>query len=759
MKFEATEKVLDFGDGRVVTLETGKMARQADGAIVLSVGKTKILATVVSSKKAREGVDFLPMSVDYQEKFASVGRIPGSFLRREGRLSDYEVLICRIVDRALRPMFPGDYHNETQVMLQLISSDENVLPDAFVGLAASAALTITDIPFDGPLSEVRVGRVNGEFIVNPYRDEMEESDIDIIVGGTAADITMVEGEMDGVSEQDMIAALKVAHDYIKKQCAAQLELCEMLGGRPEPREYDGDPEDAEIEKQVRDACYQKIYDFAQKATSKNERSEGFDAIRDEFIESLGEDAEDATISLAKKYFKKIRKEAIRNMVLETGGRLDGRAKNEVRQIWSEVDTLPAAHGSALFTRGETQSLTSVTLGSKLDKQLLDSPNKSGYSDFMLHYNFPAFSVGEVRPNRGPGRREIGHGNLASRGLKRMLPDDVGYTIRIVSDILESNGSSSMATVCAGSMALMDAGIQTKAGLSGIAMGMISDEESGKYAILSDILGDEDHLGDMDFKVVGNRDGLYACQMDMKVNGLSYEVLEEALMQAKEGRLHVLEEMEKTIVDANTDLKDHTPRIVKFEIPKDKIGAVIGSGGKVIQELQEVTNTTITIDEVDGMGVVEIMSANKEDLENAKAKVDAICEDPEVGEVYEGPIKSILDFGAFVEILPGKEGLLHISEISWDRTNNVEDVLKEGEIIKVKLLEVDERSGKLRLSRKALMDKPEGYVEPERRERRDHGPRGDRRNDRDRGGRGRNDRNDRNRGNHRDRRENRSKSDN
>jgi len=758
MKLEATEKVLDFGDGRVVTLETGRMARQADGAIVLSVGKTKILATAVSSKKAREGVDFLPMSVDYQEKFASVGRIPGSFLRREGRLSDYEVLICRIVDRALRPMFPGDYHNETQIMLQLISSDENVMPDAFVGLAASAALTITDIPFEGPISEVRVGRVDGEYIINPFRDEMENSDIDMIVAGTANDITMVEGEMDGISEQDMIEALKVAHEYIKKQCAAQLELCEMLGGRPEPREYAGDPEDPELEKAVKEAVYQKIYDFAKKPSLKYERAEGFEAILDEYLETFSEDTEEATISLAKRYFKKIKKEAIRNMVLETGGRLDGRAKNEVRQIWTEVDVLPSAHGSALFTRGETQSLTTVTLGSKLDQQLLDSPNKSGYSDFMLHYNFPAFSVGEVRPNRGPGRREIGHGNLASRGLKRMLPEDVGYTVRIVSDILESNGSSSMATVCAGSMALMDAGIQVKAGLSGIAMGMISDEESGKYAILSDILGDEDHLGDMDFKVIGNRDGLYACQMDMKVNGLSYEVLEEALMQGKEGRLHVLDEMEKTMSSANSELKEHTPRIVKFEIPKDKIGAVIGSGGKVIQELQAETNTTITIDEVDGMGVVEIMSANKEDLENAKAKIDGICEDPEVGETYEGPVKSVLDFGAFVEILPGKEGLLHISEISWERTNNVEDVIKEGDIVQVKLLEVDEKSGKLRLSRKALLEKPEGFVEPERRERRDRGPRGDRRNDRDRGGRGRNDRN-RGGGNHRDRRENRAKGDN
>ncbi len=716
MKFEAIQKTIDLGEGREITLETGRLARQANGSVFLSMGDTRILATVVSAKTAREGVDFLPMSVDYQEKFAAVGRVPGSFLRREGRLSDYEVLICRIVDRTLRPLFPSDYHAETQIMIQLMSSDDNVMPDALVGLAASAAITLTDIPFDGPISTVRVGRVDGKFIINPFRDELEQSDIDLMVAGTAADINMVEGEMDGISEQDMIEALKVAHEFIKKQCAAQLEFAELNGGRPAPREYNHEDNDEELAAKVKADCYQKLYDIGKIPADKNERADAFSNAYDEYAESLGEEFMAEKGHLVKKYFGKVKKSAIRNMVLETKGRLDGRKLNEVRQIWTEVSPLPIPHGSALFTRGETQAMTTVTLGSKLDEQLLDSPNLSGKSKFMLHYNFPAFSVGEARPNRGPGRREIGHGNLAARGLKRMLPEDVGYTVRIVSDVLESNGSSSMATVCAGSMALMDAGIKVNAGLSGIAMGMISDPETGKYAILTDILGDEDHLGDMDFKVVGNDKGIYACQMDMKVDGLSYEVLEEALMQAKEGRTHVLREMEKTISTAREDLKPHTPRLVRFAVEKDKIGAIIGSGGKVIQELQERTNTTITIEEVDGKGMVEIMSADKDGLDLARSIIDGICEDAEVGKVYTGVVKGIMDFGAFIEFLPGKQGLLHISEIKWERLETMEGIFEDGEEVKVKLLDIDEKSGKFKLSRKVLLEKPEGYVEPQRRDR-------------------------------------------
>ena len=726
MKLVETVQTIDLGDGKIISLETGKMARQAHGSVVVRQGKTMLLATVVSSYEPREGADFLPMSVDYQEKFASVGRFPGGFLKREGRLSEYEILISRLVDRALRPLFPSDYHSETQVMLSLISSEEEILPDALAGLAASAAITMTDIPFDGPISEVRIGRIDGKFVVNPMRSQMAESDIDIIVAGTAHDINMVEGEMNGVSEDEFADAIEFAHKYIKIQCQAQLDLCEKLGGRPEPREYSHEVNDEAIEKQVEEATYQKIYDTAAKGLSKNERSEAFENILKEFVESLGEDVEDQTISLAKKYYKNTKKKAIRDMVLETRGRLDGRKLDEVRPIDSEVAILPAAHGSALFTRGETQSLTSITLGSKLDEQMLDSPNLQGYNKFILHYNFPAFSTGEARPNRGPGRREIGHGNLAMRGLKRMLPEDVPYTVRVVSDVLESNGSSSMATVCAGSMALMDAGIKVKSGISGIAMGMISDSETGKYAILSDILGDEDHLGDMDFKVVGNREGIYACQMDLKVDGLSYDVLREALNQAKAGRMHVLEKMEETIKEANADYKEHAPRIVKFEIEKDKIGAVIGSGGKVIQELQQKTNTTISIEEADGKGIVEILSTDKDGLLAAKAYIDGICEEPEIGKVYDGVVKGIVEFGAFVEFLPGRQGLLHISEISWKRLGSMEGVMEENEEVKVKLLDIDQRSGKFKLSRKALLEKPEGYVEEVREHRGRDGDRGDRR---------------------------------
>lgn len=725
---------LSYGDGKDITIETGKLARQAHGSVVVSQGKLKLLATIVSNKDARDGVDFLPMSVDYQEKFAAGGRIPGGFLRREGRLSNAEILVCRIVDRTLRPLFPSDYHSETQVMIQLISADSEVMPDALVGLAASAALTITDIPFEGPVSALRVGRINGEWVINPYASQMADSDVDLMVAGTAADINMVEGEMSGISEKEMVEALKFAHTHIKNDCAAQLALCDQMGGRKTPREYNHETNSDELKKQVMDATYQKYYDAAKTPSVKEERAEKFKAIDNEYVDSLPEDTDDTKMTMIKRYLGKSKKEAVRNMMLDNKQRLDGRALNEVRQIWTEVDYLPSVHGSALFTRGETQSLTSVTLGSKLDQQMIDNYQEKSFSKFMLHYNFPSFSVGEARPNRGPGRREIGHGNLAERGLKRMIPDDFPYTLRIVSDILESNGSSSMATVCAGSMAMMDAGIQVKAGVSGIAMGMVADDK-GRYAILSDILGDEDHLGDMDFKVVGNEDGIYACQMDMKVDGLSYDVLEEALMQAKEGRMHILNEMEKTISKPNKGLKDHAPQIEVMTIPKDKIGAVIGSGGKVIQEIQQETDAIVTIEEDGDFGIVEISGVGSGPIEAAKEWILGIITDPEVGTEYVGKIKSIVDFGAFVEILPGKEGLLHISEISWERLESMADVFEEGEEVKVKLIEFDERNGKLRLSRKVLLEKPEGYVERPPRERRDNNRNGgDRRGGRDNRGR-------------------------
>jgi polyribonucleotide nucleotidyltransferase len=735
---------LSYGDGKDVTLETGKLARQAHGAVVLTQGKMKLLATVVSNKDARDGVDFLPMSVDYQEKFAAGGRIPGGFLRREGRLSNAEILVCRIVDRTLRPLFPNDYHAETQVMIQLMSADVDVLPDALVALAASAALTITDIPFEGPVSSPRVGRINGEWVINPTASEMENSDVDLMVAGTAADINMVEGEMNGISEKEMVEALKFAHQFIKKDCEAQLALCEQMGGRKAPRVYNHETNSDELKTTVIDATYQKYYDAAKVPSVKEERSEKFKAIDKEYIESLAEDTDGETLTMVKRYLGKSKKEAVRNMMLDLKHRLDGRALNEVRQIWSEVDFLPSAHGSALFTRGETQSLTSVTLGSKLDQQMIDNAMEKYFSKFMLHYNFPSFSVGEARPNRGPGRREIGHGNLAERGLKKMLPDDFPYTLRIVSDILESNGSSSMATVCAGSMAMMDAGIQVKSGLSGIAMGMVADKD-GRYAILSDILGDEDHLGDMDFKVMGNENGIYACQMDMKVEGLSYDVLEEALLQAKEGRMHILREMEKTIAKPNETLKDHAPQLEMMQIPKDKIGAVIGSGGKVIQEIQRETGAIVTIEEEGDFGNVEISGVGSGPIEAAKAWILGIITDPEPGTEYTGKITKIMDFGAFVQILPGKEGLLHISEISWERIETMDKApLAEGQEVTVKLLEIDERSGKMKLSMKVLTEKPEGYIERPPREKRegDRGGRDDRRGggrDNRGGGRGRDDR--------------------
>jgi polyribonucleotide nucleotidyltransferase len=702
-----TTKTFDLGDGRTISIETGKLAKQADGSVVVRMGDTMLLATAVSAQEAKEDVDFMPLTVDYQEKFAAVGRIPGSFHKREARLSDYEILVCRIIDRTLRPLFPEDYHADTQVAVTLISSDLNLMPDCLVGLAASAALMVSDIPFNGPISEVRVARINGQFKINPYKSEMENADIDLIVAGTEHDINMVEGEMKEITEKDMVDALRFAHDAIKVQCKAQWELCEMLGGRKPARVYKHERSDEVFEKQIHEFAYDKVYTIAKSSLGKSDRSAGFKAIREEFKNSFPE----GTVFdkfLLNKYFHHVEYDAVRAMILNERTRLDGRQLDQVRPIWSEVNYLPGAHGSAVFTRGETQSLTTITLGTKLDEQMLDSPMNEGYSKFLLHYNFPSFSTGEVKPNRGPGRREIGHGNLALRGLKSVLPglQENPYTIRIVSDILESNGSSSMATVCAGSLALMDAGIKVKDAVSGIAMGLISDEKTGKYAVLSDILGDEDHLGDMDFKVIGTSKGIVACQMDMKINGLKWELVEEALLQAKAGRLHIMNEMNKTISKPNVDYKPHAPRIETLIIDKDFIGAVIGPGGKVIQGIQKDTGATISITEVGNTGVVEIASNNHESLSKAMAIIKGIVSVPEVGAVYEGKVKNIMDFGAFVEFMPGKEGLLHISEISWKRLEKMEGVLQSGELIKVKLLDIDKKTGKYKLSRKALLPKPE-----------------------------------------------------
>ena len=727
------KRTFDTGDGRIIEIETGKLARQAHGSCVVKIGKTMLLATVVSSYDAKEGIDFMPLSVDYQEKFAAVGRIPGSFLRREARLSDYEILISRLVDRCLRPLFPETYHADTQVMLQLISSDEDIIPDTYVGLAASMALMLSDIPFLGPISEVRVGRIDGKWVINPTKSELAKSDLDLLVGGTADDLNMVEGEMKELSEDEFLEALKFGHDAIKKQCAEQMAFLEQMGGRKPVREFNHEDNDEALREKVIAETSAGIREVAESGKPKNERSELFKAIISEYVKQFaGHEEESRMVRLAKKYFHEAEYNQMRAMILESGRRLDGRSTVQVRPIYTEVDYLPAAHGSAVFTRGETQSLTSITLGGKLDEQLLDAPYFHGNSRLMLHYNFPGFSTGEVRPNRGPGRREIGHGNLALRGLKAMIPSDVPYVIRIVSDILESNGSSSMATVCAGSMALMDAGIKLNKPVSGIAMGLITDE-TGKYQVLTDILGDEDHLGDMDFKVIGTKDGITACQMDIKINGLKWDMVSQALKQAKDGRIHILGEMEKTIQAAATELKPHTPRVEIVIIDKEFIGAVIGPGGKIIQELQARTGTTISIEERDGKGFVEILSSNGEGMNMALEAVKGIVAIPEIGGTYTGKVKTITDFGAFVEFMPNKDGLLHISEIAWEKIPTMEGIFTEGQIIDVKLVEVDRKTGKYRLSRKALLEKPEGYVEREPRERPE-------RNDRDRGGdRGRNDR--------------------
>ncbi|MCG8389085.1 MAG: polyribonucleotide nucleotidyltransferase, partial [Cytophagales bacterium] len=654
---------------------------------------------------AKEDVDFLPLSVDYQEKFASSGKIPGGFLKREGRLSDYEILISRLVDRAIRPMFPSDYHADTQVNLSLISGDETALPDALAALAASSALAVSDIPFHGPISEVRVVRIEGEFIVNPTMEQKEQADMDLIVAATIDNILMVEGEMKQASEDEMLDAIKVAHEAIKEQCKVQLELQEEAG-KTEKREYSHENDDEELKERMQGELYDKVYKIAQEQIkNKKERSDAFSQVKEEFLESFDEEDE-VDEALIGKYFKNIQKEACRNLVLNEQKRLDGRELNEVRPIWSEVNYLPSTHGSAVFTRGETQSLSTVTLGTKLDEQLIDGAMYSGSNKFMLHYNFPGFSTGEVKPNRGPARREVGHGNLAWRALKEVLPEENPYTIRIVSDILESNGSSSMATVCAGSLALMDAGIQISAPVSGIAMGMISDSETGKFGILSDILGDEDHLGDMDFKVTGTEKGITATQMDIKVDGLSYDVLKQALEQAKEGRLHILHEMKKTIEQPEPDLKPNAPRSEIVKIEKDMIGAVIGPGGKIVQEIQKETGTTVVIEEDDHNGIVSVFAVNKESMQDALKRIKAIVAVPEVGEVYDGTVKSIMPFGAFIEFMPGKDGLLHISEIKWERLEKMEGVLEVGEQVQVKLVDIDKKTGKFRLSRKVLLPKPQ-----------------------------------------------------
>ena len=737
-------KTITMADGSSISIETGKLAKQADGSVVVRQGDTMLLATVVSNKDAKEGVDFMPLSVDYREMYASTGKFPGGFFKREARPSEYEILISRLVDRALRPLFPDNFHAETQMQIFLISADKTVMPDSLAALAASAALAVSDIPFNGPISEVRVAKIDGELVVNPFIDQLENATLDLMVAASMDNIMMVEGEMKEVSEAEMLEAMKVAHEAIKIQCQAQIELTAEIAKASPKREYCHETSDEELQKDIEEKLYDKVYAVAGQASAKHERAEAFKQIVTEYKEALSEEDQSEKAGLIGKYFHDVEKKAIRNFMLDERSRLDGRKLDEIRPIWCEVDYLPTTHGSAVFTRGETQSLVTVTLGTKMDEQIIDGVIFDGKNDFLLHYNFPSFSVGEARFKGGTSRREVGHGNLAMRALKQILPskEEVPYTIRIVSDILESNGSSSMATVCGGTLALMDAGIKIPKPVSGIAMGLISDTETGKYAILSDILGDEDHLGDMDFKVTGTKDGITACQMDIKVDGLSFEILEEALEQAREGRLHILGEMAKTISEPREDYKPHVPRVEKVFIPKEFIGAVIGPGGKIIQELQATTGTTIILEEVGDQGVIDIFANDKASIEAAKASIKAIVAQPEEGEIYKGKIKSITTFGAFVEIMPGKEGLLHVSEISWERVNNVEDVLNTGDEIEVKLLEVNKATGKLKLSAKVLLPKPEGYVErPPRsdnrnRDRNDRGNRPHSSGNRDRGSRDR-----------------------
>ena len=731
-------KTISLPDGRTISIETGKVAKQADGSAVVRMGNTVLLATVCAAKDAVPGTDFMPLQVDYREQYSAAGRFPGGFTKREGKPGDNEILTSRLVDRVLRPLFPSNYHAEVFVNVMLLSADGVDQPDALAGLAASSAMACSDIPFDFYISEVRVARVNGEYVVNPTFEQMKEADMDIMVGATNDNIMMVEGEMDEVTEQDLIQALKVAHDAIKPMCTMQEELAKELG-KDVKREYDHEVNDEDLRKQMNDELYQPVYDVTKQALAKQERHDAFDKIVTDFLERYdAENTEKLTAeeleekhALAARYYDDVLRDAMRRCILDEGKRLDGRKTDEIRPIWCEVNSLPMPHGSAIFTRGETQSLSTCTLGTKLDEKMVDDVLDKSYMRFLLHYNFPPFSTGEAKAQRGVGRREIGHGHLAWRGLKGQIPADYPYTVRVVSQILESNGSSSMATVCAGTLALMDAGVPLKKPVSGIAMGLIKNPGEEKYAILSDILGDEDHLGDMDFKTTGTKDGLTATQMDIKCDGLSFEILEKALMQAKAGREHILGKLTETIAEPRPELKPQVPRIVQIEIPKEFIGAVIGPGGKIIQQMQEDTGTTITIDEVDGKGKVQVSAPDKASIDAALSKIRAIVAVPEVGEIYEGTVRSVMPYGCFVEIMPGKDGLLHISEIDWKRLETVEEAgIKEGDKMQVKLLDIDPKTGKYKLSRRVLMEKPEGYVERERRPRGDRPERGERRGRRD-----------------------------
>ena len=729
-------KSVQLPDGRTITIETGKVAKQADGAAVLRMGNTVLLATVCAAKDAVPGTDFMPLQVDYREQYSAAGRFPGGFTKREGKASDEEILTSRLVDRALRPLFPSNYHAEVYVQVMLLSADGVDQPDALAGFAASAAMACSDIPFEYYISEVRVARINGEYVVNPTFQQMEEADMDIMVGATKDNIMMVEGEMKEVSEQDLIGALKVAAEAIKPMCELQYELAKEKGTDVK-REYDHEVNDEELREQIKSELYKPAYDINHQALEKHARQDAFDKVLADFLEKydaahtdLSEEDLEEKHAEATRYYDDVMRDAMRRCILDEGLRLDGRATTEIRPIWCEVSPLPMPHGSAIFQRGETMSLSTCTLGTKMDEKLIDGVLEKSYQRFLLHYNFPPFSTGEAKAQRGVGRREIGHGHLAWRGLKGQIPTDFPYTVRLVSQILESNGSSSMATVCAGTLALMDAGVPMKKPVSGIAMGLIKNPGEDKYAILSDILGDEDHLGDMDFKTTGTRDGLTATQMDIKCDGLSFEILEEALMQAKAGREHILNCMMETISEPRAEMKPQVPRIVAFDIPKEFIGAVIGPGGKIIQQMQEDTGATITIEETDGKGHVQVSAPNKDSIDAALAKIKAIVAVPEVGEVYEGTVRSIMPYGCFVEILPGKDGLLHISEIDWKRLETVEEAgIKEGDKIKVKLMEIDPKTGKYKLSHRVLMEKPEGYVERERRPRPERGERRGRRDDR------------------------------
>lgn len=715
------EKSITLKDGRVITLETGKLAKQADGAVMLKMGNTMILATVVSAQEAGPDVDFMPLSVGYKEKFSAVGRFPGGFTRREGRASDYEILVSRLIDRALRPLFPDDYHAETFVQVTLYSADEESMPDSLAGLAASAAIAVSDIPFHGPISEVRVARINGEFVINPTKDRMAEVDLDIMVAATMDNIMMVEGEMKEVSEKEMLDAIKFAHEAIKEQCQIQMELAAAVN--KEKRTYCHEVNDEELRKDVWEKCYDKAYAVARQCNAdKHLREKLFAEVREGYLETIPEEEREEKKMMVGRYYHDVEKEAVRRMILDEGLRLDGRTTEQIRPIWCEVGYLPGPHGSAVFTRGETQALATVTLGTKLDEKIVDEATEQGKEKFLLHYNFPPFSTGEAKPSRGVGRREVGHGNLAHRALKVMLPDNYPYTVRVVSDILESNGSSSMATVCAGTLAIMDAGIPMKKPVTGIAMGLITDKGCAKYAVLSDILGDEDHLGDMDFKVTGTVDGITATQMDIKVDGLPYEILEKALDQARRGRLHIMNIIKETLPEPRPDLKPHAPRMVTLTVDKDQIGCDLAPGGKIIQDIQEKSGAVVVIEEVGNQGIVDISASNAESIAIAVARIKAIASKPEIGEVYEGVVKNITTFGAFVEFLPGKDGLLHISEIDHKRLEKVEDALKEGDKIQVKLIDIDPKTGKFKLSRKVLLPKPERPEGEERGERPNRGPR-------------------------------------